>query len=96
MLFRSDTCGAFHSWKGRELVALVELNRLALAVCLHGLIDLVGLVDGIALAGLTGSFGFIGLVCILCVDWVDWVGLVFRFGIGRKGLDPRCRGIVLP
>jgi hypothetical protein len=78
------------------LVALVELNRLALAVCLRGLIDLVGLVDGIALAGLTGSFGFIGLVCILCVDWVDWVGLVFRFGIGRKGLDSRCRGIVLP
>jgi len=88
------------------LVALVELNSLALAVCPFGLIDSIGLVDGIDLTGLTGSFGFIGLVCTCCVDWVDWVvglvdlvdsvGLVFRFGIGRKGLDSRCRGIVLP
>jgi len=57
-----DTCGAFPPRGARELIALIELGGSALAACLLGLIDLIGLAGEIDLAGSTGFFGFTGLV----------------------------------
>src|SRR5436309_1764921 len=56
-----DTCGAFCSRKGRELVVLIELSSSALTACSSGLIDLIDLAGEVDLAGLMGFFGFISL-----------------------------------